>query len=83
MSSFVIRDAKDRHDGPWTRKKFNEGVVEGLRYARPYARLTKRDEPLQVAERTLASGERDEMKVLPRLRMLICTKAILSWTVMS
>jgi aminoglycoside phosphotransferase len=45
-----------------TRKEFNQGVVEALRYARPNAQLTKRDEPL--VERILVSGDHDETKVL-------------------
>ncbi|KAG2000942.1 hypothetical protein GB937_010668 [Aspergillus fischeri] len=55
--------AKSRQYGPFsTRKEFNQGVVEALRNARPYGKLTKRDEPL--AERILASDSQDERKVL-------------------
>ncbi|KAJ5818170.1 kinase-like protein [Penicillium riverlandense] len=56
-------DAKSRHYGPFlTRKEFNQGVVEALRYSRPNAQLTKRDEPL--VEKILVSGDQDERKVL-------------------
>ncbi|KAJ5219929.1 hypothetical protein N7468_009133 [Penicillium chermesinum] len=56
-------DAVPRRYGPFlTRKEFNQGVVEALRYSRPNAQLTKRDEPL--VEGILASGGQDEGKVL-------------------
>ncbi|KAJ5701220.1 protein kinase-like protein [Penicillium malachiteum] len=56
-------DAKSRRYGPFlTRNEFNQGVVEALRYSRPNAQLTKRDEPL--VQRILASGGRDERKLL-------------------
>jgi hypothetical protein len=55
--------AKSRQYGPFsTRKGFNQGVVEALCNARPYGKLTKRDEPL--ADRILASTSQDERKVL-------------------
>lgn len=55
-------DATPRRYGPFlTRKEFNQGVVEALRYARPNAQLTKRDEAL--VERILASSSQDERKV--------------------
>ena len=56
-------DAKSRHYGPFsTRKEFNQGVVTALRYSRPNAQLTKKDEPL--VEKILVSGDQDERKVL-------------------
>ncbi|GIK05064.1 hypothetical protein Aspvir_009163 [Aspergillus viridinutans] len=56
-------DAKFRQYGPFsTRKEFNQGVVEALCNARPYGKLTRRDEPL--AARILASDSQDERKVL-------------------
>lgn len=56
-------DAETRRYGPFsTRKEFNQGVVEALRYSRPNGELTTRDLPL--AERILASSSQDERKVL-------------------
>ncbi|PLN79452.1 protein kinase-like protein [Aspergillus taichungensis] len=56
-------DATPRQYGPFpTRKAFNQGVVEALRYSRPQAKLTAKDEPL--AQKILASGDQDERKVL-------------------
>ncbi|KAI9375790.1 kinase-like protein [Aspergillus egyptiacus] len=55
-------DSESRSYGPFrTRREFNQGVVEALRYSRPNAQLTKRDEPL--VERILVSGGQDERKV--------------------
>lgn len=44
------------------KKGIQSRVVEALRYARPNAQLTKRDEPL--VERILVSHSQDERKVL-------------------